>query len=215
MLLRSLVSLALVTATAPAQGVFEGAIAMTMTGDDGTAMPVTYMVKDNKIRFDVSAAGQVGGLIIDPEGQKMLFVMDAQRMYMEMPLTPPAPGRQGRASSGRAGGATRTGRTETIAGMQCEHVITTDDDGASVDSCVTNELGTFRMFSAGNPMQPPREAGWALGLGAGSFPLKVQKGEKIVMEVTKVEQKTLEASLFTAPAGYRKFNLPGRGGSPG
>lgn len=213
MLLRTLVLLALMTATAAAQNPFEGSIAMSVTSQDGATMPVNYMVKDGKIRFDMSQSGQMGGIVIDPAGQKMLIVIDEQRMYMEMALPPAgASGRQGRGTGRSGAAAERTGRMEMIAGIQCEHVLTTDDDGTRVDSCVTNDLGPFRMFTAGNPMQPPREAGWAAGLGPGSFPLKVQKGEKVILEVSKVERKGLEAALFAAPAGYRKFSMPGRGG---
>lgn len=214
MLLRSLTLLACVTATAAAAQTFEGAIGMTVMGDDGRTMPLTYLTKGGKIRFDMSAGDQKGGIVIDPAAQKMLIIMDEQKMYMEMPVPGSMPGRMGRQGRGTGrSGAARTGRTETIAGYHCEHVTTIDDDGASVDSCVTSELGSFRMFASGGPMQPPQEEGWATGLGAGSFPLKVQKGDKILVEVTKVQRQTLEASLFTAPAGYRKFAMPGRGGS--
>jgi hypothetical protein len=171
-------------------------------------MPINYLTKGGKIRYDMSAQGQQAGIVIDPAAQKMFIIMDAQKVYMEQNLSRPRPGREGRGTTRRD--AQRTGRTETIAGYQCEHILTTDDDGASVDSCVTTELGAFRMFTGGGPMQPPREAGWASGLGAGSFPLKVQKGEKVILEVTTIEPKSLEASLFTAPDGYQKFAMPGR-----
>jgi hypothetical protein len=210
---RSFMCLALMTFTTAgtgAQGTFEGALSMTVRDDDGKATPVNYLIKGGKIRFQMAGEGAQGGLVLDPAGQKMLIIIDEMKMYMEMALPQPPTGREGR-GSGRSGAA--RGRTETIAGYQCTHVTTTDDDGATVDSCVTSELGTFRMFLAGDGMQPPQEAGWSQGLG-GSFPLKAQKGDQVLLEVTKIERKTLEASLFTAPAGYRKFAMPGRGPGP-
>lgn len=210
MLLRSLTLLTCLSAMAAAQGTFEGSLSMNVRDDNGKTMPITYLMKDGKMRFEMSGAGGQGGLVIDPAGQKMLVIVDAMRMYMEMSLPQPTPGRQGR--GGDRSPTVQTGRTETIAGYQCTHVTTTDDDGGSVDACVTSELGSFRMFTGGDPMQPPREAGWSSGLGPNSFPLKVQKGDNVLLLVTKVERKTLEGSLFSAPAGYRKFAMPGRGG---
>jgi hypothetical protein len=210
---RSFLCVALMTSTAAAavaQGTFEGALSMTVMDDDGKSVPVNYLIKGGKIRFQMTGEGASGGLVLDPAAQKMLIIIDEMKMYMEMALPQPATGRQGRGTA-RSGAA--RGRTETIAGYQCTHVTTTDDDGATVDSCVTSELGTFRMFLAGDAGQAPQEAGWASGLG-GSFPLKAQKGDQVVLEVTKIERKTLDASLFAAPAGYRKFAMPGRGPGP-
>ena len=97
---------------------------------------------------------------------------------------------------------------ETIAGYKCEHVTVTDDDGASVDVCVSSELGGFRMPAASNPTAPQKEAGWIAQIGSTSFPLKVQKGGKTIMAVTAIEKKTLDATLFTAPEGYQSFSMP-------
>jgi hypothetical protein len=214
LLLVSLLLLSLVTVPpAAAQGTFEGAVSLNVTGDDGKSMPMNYLTKGGKIRFDMSAGpGQEGAMLIDPTAQKMLMIMDTQRMYMEMDLTQPAPGRQDGAATQRP--PVRTGKIETIAGYRCEHIIVTDDDGTSTDACVSSELGSFRMFVGGGPMSPPREAGWSTRLGANAFPLKVQKGEKVILEVTKVEPKSLDAALVAAPQGYQKFSRPGMRGRP-
>ena len=57
-------------------------------------------------------------------------------------------------------------------------------------------------------MSQPREPGWASGLGPNTFPLKVTKGDKVILEVTGVEKKTLDAALFVAPPAFNKFEMP-------
>jgi hypothetical protein len=66
------------------------------------------------------------------------------------------------------------------------------------------------MPAASNPMSPQKEAGWMTQLGSTSFPLKVAKGGKTIMEVTAIEKKALDAALFTAPEGYQSFAMPKR-----
>ena len=57
-------------------------------------------------------------------------------------------------------------------------------------------------------MSLPKEPGWASGLGYNAFPLKVQKGDKVIFEVTASERKSLDAAPFAAPAGFNKFDMP-------
>ena len=115
---------------------------------------------------------------------------------------------------GKNAAVVRTGKMETIAGYKCEHVTVTDDDGEPVDVCISSDLGGFRMPAASNPMSPQKEAGWMAQLGSTSFPLKVQKGEKTIMEVTAIEKKPLDAALFEAPEGYQSFSMPVRPKKP-
>jgi hypothetical protein len=52
----------------------------------------------------------------------------------------------------------------------------------------------------------------------GFFPLRVTeiKGDKrrVVLEATKVEPKSLDASLFEVPAGFTEMKMPGMGPRP-
>lgn len=184
---------------------FEGTVSMNITGDNGVVNPIRYMIKGGKMRFD-PGNGQVS-VIIDPVARRMMVVMNAQKMYMEREFGDAVAAVQQRTSV-KNPSIVRTGKMETVAGYRCEHVTITDDDGASVDSCVSSELGGFRMPAASNPMAPQKEAGWIAQLGSTSFPLKVQKGGKTIMEVTAIEKKTLDAALFTAPQGYQSFQMP-------
>jgi hypothetical protein len=184
---------------------FEGTVSMNVTGDNGVVNPIRYMIKGGKMRFD-PGNGQVS-VIIDPVAKRMMMIMNAQKMYTELDFGGTVAAVQQRTDV-KNPTIVRTGKMETIAGYKCEHVTITDDDGASVDSCISSELGGFRMPAASNPMAPQKEAGWIAQLGSTSFPLKVQKGGKTIMEVTAIERKTLDAALFAAPAGYQSFQMP-------
>ena len=194
---------------------FQGAIGLRVRDDDGTQHEMQYLTKDGKLRFELS--DQRGGsavMIIDPATHQMLMLMPAEKMYMERPLTGGTPSKS--ISSASTAKPVFTGKKEMIAGYECEHVLFTDDDGSKMDACIAKGLGTFMRPPAGNPMAgPPPKAknDWSTKLGAGWFPLKVTKGSNTIFNVTKIEKKPLDASLFTAPAGWQK--LGGMPGMPG
>jgi hypothetical protein len=197
--------LVMCTAVPLAAQSFEGTVSMNVTGDNGVVTPISYMIKGGKMRFEPGNA-QVS-VIIDPVANRMMMIMNAQRMYTEIDFAGAVVAAQQQAV-GKNPAVVRTGRMETVAGYKCEHVTVTDDDGVSVDSCVSSELGGFRMPAASNPMAPRKEAGWIAQLGSTSFPLKVQKGGKTIMQVTAIEKKSLDAALFAAPDGYQSFQMP-------
>lgn len=185
---------------------FEGSVTMNVTGDNGKTAAITYMLKDGKMRFEPPGGQQVS-VIIDPATQRMTVIMNAQKMYMERDFSSATAAAQQQAA-GKRPDIVRTGKFETVAGYKCEDITVTDDDGKSVDTCISSELGGFRMPAASNPMAPQREAGWVGEIGSRSFPLKVAKGGKTIMEVTSIEKKSLDAALFTAPPGFQSFAMP-------
>jgi hypothetical protein len=206
-MIRPALLLALAATSLAAQASFEGAVSLTFSKSDGTPVPMSYLMKEGKIRTDVTGQrGEQMGMVIDHANQKMTMIMPAQRMYIESAIT-------GKVSPGaaRSGASTksivRTGRTETIAGYQCEHITVTEDDGSIIDACVTSELGAFAMALGGGAFSAPQQPGWASQLGT-VFPLRVKRGDKVIMEVTKVEKKTLDRALFEAPPDFRKLDVP-------
>ncbi len=195
-------------ATAPlAAPSFEGNISMTVSGSDGKTIPITYKMKDGKIRIDQSTPnGDQIAMVLDMSAQKMLMIMSSRRMYMERDFD--ASAGVNKAMAEKHATVTRTGRMETIAGYKCEHVTIANDDG-STDACVTSDLGAaFRMPMGGSPMAPPNEPAWSTQLGRGVFPLKVTKGNDVVMVVTNIEKKPVDAALFAPPDGFQKFTMP-------
>lgn len=186
---------------------FEGTVSMTLTPESGTVRSISYMLKGGKMRFD-PGGGQIS-VVIDPGAQRIMLIMNAQRMYTETSFSGVAAATQSQMATGNPT-VVRTGKFDTIAGYKCEHVTVPDDDGATVDSCMSSELGGFRLPAASNPISPQKEAGWLAQLGSHAFPLKVEKGGKVILLVTAIEKKPLDAALFAAPEGYQSFAMPGR-----
>ncbi len=151
---------------------FEGTVSLNITSETGTVRSMTFMLKGGKMRFDVGG-GQMS-VIIDPAAQRLMVIITAQRMYTESDFGGALAAVQQQAGA-KNPSVTRTGKMETVAGYKCEHVTVTDDDGQSVDACISAELGGFRMPAASNPMSPQREARWMAQLGSRNFPLKVRE----------------------------------------
>jgi len=130
--------------------------------------------------------------------------MDAQNMYMEQPLNLSS---ITSASTTPAPTITRTGKKETIAGYECEHITITEGNSTS-DVCMARGLGPF--LSPASAIPGAKLTGWQKVLVEdGGFPLKVSKADGTTqMEVTKIEKKKLNDKLFTVPDNYSKMDMP-------
>lgn len=199
------------TATSMAAQPFEGAITMRMnTGRAAAGAPnpeIQYLVRGENLRVTMSGpAGGMSMLALAGE-KKMYMVVDAQRSYMEIPASGMQASMDSRAPATLA--VTRTGKRETIAGVECEHVLVADQ-GQQIDVCVSKALGGFL-----NPLTSMRQGpapAWQRTLAAdGGFPLRVTGPDGAVMlEVTKVERKSLAPALFIIPDSYSRMTAPRR-----
>ena len=208
------------TAVASAQA-FEGVITMRMSpmrGGGDALQELEYMSHAGKVRVNVKSPMGPMGVIGVPAEKKLYLLIDPQSMYMEISTD---------AAAGRAGGAnvniaepkiTRTGKKESIAGRECEHIIV-DMQQETTDVCVARGLGPFMnaLSGVGGMMgMGGRGAGaqpaWQRSLAAdGAFPLKVTRPDGTVqLEVTKIEPKKLADALFTVPGNYSKMDMPRR-----
>jgi hypothetical protein len=185
---------------------FEGTVSMNLTPDNGSPQQLTFQLEGGKMRFE-PVNGQVS-VIIDPATQRMMVILNAQRMYMERDFGSAIASMQQQAGVVKTPTIVHTKTMDVVAGYKCEHVTITDDDGVTVDACISSELGGFRLPAASNPMAPQHEATWVAQLGSGSFPLKVVKGGKTLLEVTAIKKEALDAALFTAPEGFQSFAMP-------
>ena len=79
--------LAAAPATLLAQGTFEGVITARMQGMGGNSADVTYMIKGDQFRTDMSGRGMSMYILYDAGKSSTLMVMPAQRMYMDMSST--------------------------------------------------------------------------------------------------------------------------------
>ena len=203
----SSIAVLFVPVVAHAQSKFEGSITMALMARQGTT-EVTYLVRGDQLRVDMPAAGGMTGYLVRDAGKNaMTMVMPSQRMYMDLgALQAVMPDAATQAAT--TPDIKRTGKMETIAGVECEHVIVTAKEG-QYDVCGAKGLGSFAPSSPmgrGNSGPPGLDR-----LGKDFFPLKVQKvGGEVAMQVTKIEKKSLDASLFAVPDGYQKMQMPGR-----
>jgi hypothetical protein len=200
--------LACLPVVAQAQSKFEGSITLALMSSQGTT-EMTYLIRGDQLRMDAPARGAASGYVLrDGSKNVTTMVMPSQRMYMDLSaiqaMMPNAATHGAKAPDIKV-----TGKKETIAGQECEHVIVTSDDG-QYDVCGAKGFGSFAQPSS--PMNRGQSGPAGLErLGKDFFPLKVQKvGGEVSLQVTKIEKKTLDASLFAIPDGFQKMEMPGR-----
>lgn len=200
-------------ASLAAQSKFEGVISVRLAGAQGAAEG-TYSVKGDQVRMDLQNNGlMIAYTLMGGAGSPVSVVMPGQRVYMEMPQAAITGGARGKAVEQQVADVKMTGKMETIAGYQCEHMLVTSDKGSAFDLCVTKELGAFAMM--GSPMQRAAPSPWQKAVGGNFFPLRVQQvGGDVALEVTKIEKKRLDPALFTIPEGFQKIDMGKMGRSP-
>jgi len=186
---------------------------------------MSYYLKGDHARIESKAGDRpemANTMIMDLQAGKMTTLMPSQKSYITTDF------KQMREAAGQSGSLTfpkltATGKKETVAGYQCEHYLVGDDE--EIDMCVAKGLGYFGMGGAGrtggfgsflfSPEMKAEAAAnpeWSRLLEGGAFPLKVTnaKGGQTTMssEVTSVERKKLDDSLFTVPPDYKEMKMP-------
>jgi uncharacterized protein DUF4412 len=211
-------------------GVFEGEITSKTFVKDQT-METLYAIKGSRNRIEThfsQRAEQPGVMessvtLMDLSSGTTTMLFPKTKTYMTMnwgEMAEEITEGAGKVSPIDFPKVTSTGKTETIAGITCEHWLFDD----KTDICMAKGLGYFGgggsggildklknfavrdKFKAANPE-------FAKFVEGGAFPLKMTSVEfgqsKAVMEVTRVERKSLDDSLFTVPADYKKTEIPG------
>ena len=204
---------------------FEGVVTWQMH-EKNQQMVQTY--KGGMVRTEMGQGGRQAVMIMDAAGKKMTMIMPSEKMYMTMDLSQAGhqmPGMDhGPAKTPKI---TATGKTETIAGRSCEVYRYAEEEGKpdNMEMCVAKGLGYFMMGSGGGMGVMGRRDPMADVAGAASnpeyarlykdgfFPLRVSKLEggkaEQMMIVTKLEPKSVDASVFQVPAGYQEMKMPG------
>jgi hypothetical protein len=197
---------------------FEGVIEMTMKNPNmESPMPVKYLVKGDAMRMEMQSPRGEMAMIFNMKERKLITLMPQMNSYMERTIDTAAQTPQG----GKKPEFTKTGKTEKILGYDCEQYIVKEEK-TETEVWAAKGLGTFMRPGMGGPM-----GGGRGGMGAGEaasswvqeirskgfFPLRAvtknaEGKEESRMEVTKVEKKSLDASLFKAPEGWQKMEMP-------
>jgi hypothetical protein len=198
-----------VCATSVSAQSFEGVVTVRLASRGGQPQEIEYLARNGNVRISLPTPAGPAAMIALGAEQKMYMVLDSQRAYMEIPTGDIA------ATAAKAPGVsvTRTGRKETIAGYECEHV-TVETTGASgvqrTDACIAASLGRFisPMGGVGGATAP---AWQRLLTSEGGFPMKVTMADgTVALEVTKVEKKRVSDTQFRIPADYNKMDMPKR-----
>jgi hypothetical protein len=183
---------------------FEGIVTMKVHGGDSAREPreMQYSLRQGAARIDMAVRNDARAVMIfDRDAKTTTMLMPAQKKYLVVPISPGIG--EHRSGDHPRPEIVRTGRKETIAGYECEHWLIKEPEH-EVDACVASGLGSFMMSVRG------REESWTGSLrDQQGFPLKVARvGGPTIMEVTKIEKKALDASLFVPPADYQKIEMP-------
>jgi hypothetical protein len=208
---------------------FEGRVKLAVKGrlgagqDKPTALDLTILVKDGKLRADVPPgiaplqnAGPVY-VIVEAEAKKVYAVMESKKQALLIDLETLAPQLEamakrlptGQAGAGGTGTApmptgTMTGKTDKVAGYTCE-IWEVKHEGKKTELCVMKDEKAWLKFP--QAALPP-QLSWAKELADGRhLPLRyVAYGpdakETGRVEVTSVEKTALSASDFEVPKGF-------------
>jgi hypothetical protein len=222
------------TATGAA-GAFEGAITARLFADD-QPMEIRYVTKGSRMRVETQlsqGSAQTGVMLMDLSSGTQTMLIPQTKTYMTMNWGEMA----GKMTDGKDFSSdfpkvTSTGKTETVAGYTCQHWLIGDKQ--DMDICMAKGLGYYggggqaggildklQKLAFGDKMKAQIEANpeFAKFVEGGAFPLKmaqIENGQsKTIMEVTSVERKSLDDSLFSVPADYKKMEVPGMMGPSG
>lgn len=107
---------------------------------------------------------------------------------------------------------------DSVAGLSCENVrVTEDKGGQDIEACISKEFMSGEWMRA---LQRDSRGGgdWMKALrnnGVEGYPVRMtmttkdQPGVKTAMEITKVDRRSVPASMFAVPAGYKETSMMG------
>ena len=212
---------------------FEGTVTAKMFGEK-QPMEIRYAIKGARTRFEATLSeggSQMGVMLFDMSSGEQTTLIPQSKTYMtvnwrEMAEEMTKYAGKDKDASGDFPKVTSTGKTETVAGIPCQHWLVGDKQ--DTDMCLANGMGYFgfsgqsggvfdklKSLAMGEKIKAQLNANpeFAKFVEGGAFPLKVAKVEngqsKTIMEVTSIERKSLDDSLFTVPADYKKMEIPG------
>jgi Domain of unknown function (DUF4412) len=201
-----LVAVLTVTNKVYAQENFEGKVTFNIF-DNGETHSMDYYMKDGKICFDSNEKEGRGQFVMDPSSKQILIIMPDQKMYMEMPMPEAKINSQTEKGMNENADFSNTGETKEILGYNAEKWVYKNGDDQG-EAWLTKDIGSFIWFN--NPMMNDEsKPQWMKDLKEGGyFPLLVTENGKKVFEVTSIEKKSVDKSLFEPPAGFKKMDIP-------
>ncbi len=203
----------------PAFAGFEGYIEMKMTMKNGSGTMKGYISAVGTRTAVEARAPQTGGLpfqttmVLKFSNPDVVYLLnDTAKTYSEINIK--EAGDTGKNRPDKEYTVKKLGK-ETVAGYACEHLLLTARDGAETEVWTTKDLVDLAVFR--EYMRRNRQGADILGamkalkeVGAEGFIAKMitrdqKTGEPAVtLELVKAEKRTVAASMFEVPAGYKK-----------
>lgn len=220
-----LVAILLTSSSAFAAG-WSGTVSMKLAGPRGTNGTVTLQVADAGVLSTVSMQSPMGpvtqkSLLQSKKPGTIIAIDDASKSYAEVEL---AALQAQAAALGMNQNTTYTVKkigTEVIAGLSCQHVLATSQEGRTTELWTTKDLPDGDSLMNAMAARGAFENGLTKALaaqGANGFVAKMMQATPegpVTMEVVKAERGAVPASVFAIPAGYRKQEGSMVGPAPG
>ncbi len=192
-----------------AQNNFQGKVTFEVN-DEGQKQQINYFIKGDKFLIqplDGEGAGQ-GSIIYDGDKKSMMVIMKEQKMYMEVPIDPTD--EISNDESGEPDYFIKTGNSQDVLGYSSDE-FEFKDAGKKGLALMTKELGAFLFMddpAGGGDSQWQKEI-----MSEGYFPLVVKEenssGElETVFKVIELKPMDLDDKMFSAPPGFKKFEIP-------
>lgn len=209
---RSLLTLLLLSAAPALRADFEGVLHMKYTMAHGTGGSKIFLSKKGLRNEMEMPAGEgrtakMTVLVLRAKPDIVTMINDEQKGYAEMDV------KEARATAGKADKnyTVKDLGEETILGYRCRHVLLTHPRGMQSELWTSRDLVDYESYA--KTRKDADGAGFVKALkdaGADGFPVKSihrngkKKDGEVVMELVKVEKKSLSDDLFKVPAGYKK-----------
>ena len=208
----------------PARAQFEGQIDIKVTTNEGSEAResnISLFLKNDMVASQVTGAGgesRRGRFIVRPDKKVLWIVNDDRKMVFEQSLENNTPSDSTSKPEQRPKpDITKTGKTATILGYSCDEYVSKNEDGETSIWC-TSKLGNVFEGLANSMGQMTRSRMRRGGpdwksefVDKNLFPLKsvTTKDGKIssTQEVTKIDQRILDASTFEIPEDYKKQSM--------
>ena len=210
----------------PAHGQgFEGVQEFKLTSD-GKSAAVVQTHKGSRVKLDMSGMAALNGgkaapqaqgsyVLIDWKSREMFMVMPSQRMYMAGNIDSMMA--RGQAMQSRFDPAkskvTKTGKTETVAGLTCElwhSEAVVNEKVEQADFCITKGAGLMAPpGGAGRQgaMNPEITKLMKQGYGVVKMTRIVDGKPQPVIELVKSDRKKIPASELQVPEGLKRMDM--------
>lgn len=209
------VVLAALVVAARTNAQFEGIIESKNVTTDQMGKPqqfvMTMWIKKDMVRIETSGLPMPGSIMIYRTDQKRIYMVNPdEKSYFEISQDEKPQELYARGGSEAKYSVKRTGKTKTIAGYPCEQFIIKREDESTelwgtkklphVVSTLSKALGQDHVDVADGAVNEVMK----MGIYPMSSATKV--GGILIerQEVTKIETKSLDQSVFSIPAGYSK-----------